>query len=255
MIPLIDDYLQGYLVQKIKFLKKHPKLIDLIFYANRRETLSSLTEFIVNRPIRVILGYPKDQTSLPCYVITLAPENEVPFGLGDGHDEFVDDLGLSEVIQDEELHGKVDKSLKVQVDGTYMNSNYRIECWSDNGDLTTYMYAILKWCIMSSRAEMLSEGFVNITISGTDLEPVPDYLPVFIYRRSLQVNLQYENHYFKDLNLVKESLKVLENPDDFKTNSNGDIVDKNGNVIVSGEDTWILRPHYYSEKLKVSDNT
>ena len=68
---------------KLKFLKEHPTIIDHIFHTGKRETLSKLRDFIENKKIKVIIGYPKDQTSLPCYVITLAPESEQPTGLGD----------------------------------------------------------------------------------------------------------------------------------------------------------------------------
>lgn len=256
MIPLIDDYLQSYLVKKIKYLKKYPKLIDSIFYTGRRETLDNLKEFIANKPVKVILGYPKDQTSLPCYVISLAPEQEVPLGLGDGQDEFMDELGIDgsygntpENQDIKEIARDVEEELQIHINGTYMSSNYRIECWSDNGDLTTYMYAILKWCMWSSRAQMLNEGFVNITMSGTDLEPVPDYMPVFVYRRSLQINLQYENHYFNDIFSIEEYVKVLNDISKYHIDEDGNVVDEDNKIVIPRKWSWIIRPHYYEKEI------
>lgn len=269
MIPMVDDYLQLMIVNKLKFLKKHPSIIDRIFYTGKRETLSSLKDFIKNKPIKVIIGYPKDQTSLPCYVITLAPENEVPLGLGDGTDEFIDyEKGLGGLMDEEEDATDGDSSIElsdeeklmeraisemsVHLNGTYMNSTYRIECWSDNGDLTAYMYIILKWCLWTSRQEMLSMGWVNITLSGTDLEPVPDYMPVFVYRRSAQINLQYENLYFSNTSVITNYIDIIENPDDYYIDDDDNIRTKDGDeIVVESTYIWVIVPNYYSKKISV----
>lgn len=242
MIPLIDDYLQGFLVDRLKWLKTHPAVIDMIFSTGRRETLSKLREFITSTKVKVIIGYPKEQTQLPCYVITLAPENEEPVGLGDDYETFSDcdftdgtNATVSEVV----------KSMSKFLSSAYMNSNYRIECWSDNGDLTSYMYTILKWCMWSSRRDMTSIGWVNIKMSGMDLEPVPDYMPVFIYRRTAQISLMYENLYYEKTKELEKYAKVITEPDKYHKDSDDNIVDDDGNVIIPSSMTWILSSHYH----------
>lgn len=245
MIPLVDDYLQLFISEKLRWLKYHPEVIDHIFRTGKRETLSKLRDFIENRKIKVTIGYPKDQNSLPCYVITLAPEQEQPIGLGDDRGFFEDyDLGIGDENNTEVVE-EVEQKLTEFLADTYMNSNYRIECWSDNGDLTSYMYIILKWCLWSSRQQMLKLGWVNIRVSGTDLEPVPDYMPVFIYRRAAQINLMYENLYYEDIAGLEAYLKILEHPEDYHKDENGNIVDKDGNIAIPAEYAWIIRAHYY----------
>lgn len=246
MIPLIDDFLQVFLVKKLKWIKENPKVIDLIFQTGRRETLNKLKEFITNSKVKVIIGYPREQSSLPCYVITLAPEHEQPIGLGDDSDTF-ENYDIDTESTNEELVNEATKAMSQYLANTYMNSNYRIECWSDNGDLTAYMYVILKWCMWGSRQEMLNLGWVNITLSGTDLEPVPDYMPAFIYRRSIQINLMYENIYFDNLAIIGDYIKVIDKPDDYHIDKNDNIVDKEDNVVIPANMTWILSAHYYDE--------
>lgn len=242
MIPLVDDFLQLFVASKLKYLKNNPRVIDLIFHTGRRETLDKLKDFITNSKIKVVIGYPREPNSLPCYVITLAPESEQPIGLGDDSETYDDyDFGLG----DGEIAEKVSKMLAGFLADTYMNSNYRIECWSDNGDLTSYMYVILKWCLWSSRQEMLNLGWVNIKLSGTDLEPVPDYMPAFIYRRAVQVNLMYENLYYENIGDLEEYVKVLDKPDDYHKDEDGNIIDDEGNVIVPATMAWILTAHYH----------
>ena len=244
IIPLVDDYLQLFISEKLRWLKNHPEVIDHIFHTGKRETLSKLRDFIENRKIKVNIGYPKDQSSLPCYVITLAPEQEQPVGLGDDGG-FFEGYDIGDTEDGDEVTEEVEKKLTEFLASTYMNSNYRIECWSDNGDLTSYMYVILKWCLWSSRQTMLNMGWVNIRVSGTDLEPVPDYMPVFVYRRAAQINLMYENLYYEEIDGLESYLDILEKPEDYHKDEDGNILDKDGTIVVPSEYTWILRAHYY----------
>lgn len=251
MIPLIDDFLMCFIACKLKILKEHPGLIDLIFHSARKETIDKLKDFIINRKIKVTIGYPKDQNYLPCYVITLAPEQEQPAGLGDNFESFSEDdydLGIGE----DEISQEVAPILGNFLASTYMNSNYRIECWSDNGDLTSYMYVILKWALWSSRQEMHELGWVNVRLSGTDLEPVPDYMPTFIYRRSAQINMLYDNLYYEKVDSLGKYINIIENPDDYHKDEDGNIVDnEGGEIVVPASETWILVPHYYDGVIEV----
>lgn len=263
IIPLIDDFLQMFIVNKLKWLKEHPAIIDHIFYSGRRETLEKLKEFVTSRKLKVVIGYPRDQSSLPAYVITLAPEQEQPSGLGDNFETY-DSIGFEDE-DDDDITEKVENELAAFVSSTFMNANYRIECWSDNGDLTSYMYVILKWCLWTSRMEMLNLGWTNIKLSGTDLEPVPDYMPVFIYRRSAQIAVTYDNLYYEDISTnttegksnmetLGQYLEVIDHPDDYHEDENGNIVDKDGDVVVPcGIWQWILKPHYYEKTISVEE--
>lgn len=251
MVPLIDDYLQMYLVEKLKFLKAHPILLDRIFSTGRRKTLEDLKNFIVNKQVRVILGYPRDQTTLPCYVIVLAPESEVPMGLGDDEGDF-EGLEYDDELVTPENEAKQNLAIKKMspfLDGVYMASSYRIECWSDNADLTSYMYAILKWCIWTSRSDMLKRGWIDIKISGTDMEPTPDYMPMFIYRRTLQLSLMYENKYYDNLSSIETYIDICQNPNNYKVDSQGNILEKSsGNVVIPRHLIWILQSEFYDKE-------
>ena len=248
MIPLVDDYLQLFIVEKLRWLKEHSIVLDHIFSTGKRETLTNLKNFIENRKIRVLLGYPREAASLPCYVITLAPEQEQPIGLGDdfGCVEF-DELGI-DPEDEEQVQIQAIEQVKGYLSNTYMNSNYRIECWSDNGDLTSYMYVLLKWCLWTSRQQMLNLGWVNIKMSGTDLEPVPDYMSLFVYRRSAQLSLMYENLYYEHIEELEKYLDVITNPDNYTKDEEGNIINGDNEVVVSQETLLVLRPHYYQEQ-------
>lgn len=250
MIPMVDDFLQMFIVEKLTWLKKHPKVLDHIFFTGQRNTLTKLREFIEKRKIKVVIGYPRDQTSLPAYVITLAPEQEQPSGLGDNSGSWEDLGGMGiEDEEDSEIEQEVKKELATYLADTFMNATYRIECWSDNGDLTAYMYIILKWCLWSSRQEMLDLGWIIPTLSGTDLEPVPDYMPVFIYRRAAQLTVIYDNLYYENIDEIGKYFDVLDNPDDYTEDDDGNIVDPDGNIIIPGKYKWVIKAHYYMKQI------
>lgn len=244
MIPIVDDFIQAMVVAKLRFLKEHPKLIEYIFQTGHPETINRLQQLLATQQLRVVIGFPREQSTLPAFVITLAPEQEQPSGLGDN-------LGLysTEGIGDdpEEI---AQLFLDDYISSTFMNATYRIECWSDNGDLTAYMYAILKWCLWSSRLDMLKMGWNNIRIDGTDLEPVPDYMPVFIYRRAAQITLTYDNLYQENLQQLLVYLDIVTNPQNYGKDAEGNIIDKNGTIVIPAKRAIVLNTYVYSRQTR-----
>lgn len=81
--------------------------------------------------------------------------------------------------------------------GTQFHANYRIETWTENGDLTTYLYHLLKSILFQSRMEIEEDGIILQKINGADFEPLPDYFPAFVYRRALM----FETTYFADFDV------------------------------------------------------
>ena len=240
MIPIVDDYLQAMIISKLRYLKDNLVLMDYIFQTSRPETVQRLKDFLSTQKLKVMIGFPREQTSLPAYVITLAPEQEQPSGLGDNFDTY----GEDEDIEDD-VETVTRKYLDRFLSSTFMDSTYRIECWSDNGDLTAYMHSILKWCLWTSRGEMLKAGWTNITVSGSDLEPVPDYMPVFIYRRAVQLSLKYDAMYHDGVESLERYLKIVTNPDDYIKDSEGNIIDKTGDIIFPVSESIVLNQSFY----------
>lgn len=240
MIPIVDDFVQAMIVSKLRFLKEHPSLVQYIFQTGNPETINRLQKLLTTQQLRVVIGFPREQSTLPAYVITLAPEQEQPSGLGDNLSMYgMDDMGddPEEIAQ---LH------LDDYIASTFMNATYRIECWSDNGDLTAYMYAILKWCLWTSRLDMLKMGWNNIRVEGTDLEPVPDYMPIFIYRRAAQLILTYDNLYQENLDHLLTYLDIVVHPQNYGKDGEGNIIDKDGKIVIPAKRAIVLNTYVYS---------
>lgn len=93
--------------------------------------------------------------------------------------------------------------------GTLMEFSYRIECWSDNSNFVVYMYHLLKFIMLYKRQLLIESGIVTPILRGTDLEPVPDYMPTFVFRRSLLIQGAIENYY--DSEEIKNAFYTIDN--------------------------------------------
>lgn len=187
MIPLIEDYLKSCLAARLNWMKENPEQIPKIFgVLGKRSSLKNLQEYIKKTDFKILTGFPKDPSYMPCYVITLAGESEVSAGLGDCIDEDIEEYEDDEVA--------------FEIDTVYMKANYRLEVWSDNSDLAVYMYILAKWAMLVSRHDMLQNGLITPEVSGGDLEPAPDYFPQFVYRKAVMISFMYENEFYEDEN-------------------------------------------------------
>jgi len=79
--------------------------------------------------------------------------------------------------------------------GSLFNTQYRVETWTNNGDLTVMLYHLLKWILLSARDYMEEQGLSLQTLGGLDFEPVPEYFPELVYRRALTFECLTENSF------------------------------------------------------------
>jgi hypothetical protein len=88
--------------------------------------------------------------------------------------------------------------------GILTNNTYRIECWSENADLTIYMYYLLKWILLKERNTLTNSGMILPSLNGNDFEPVPEYFAHFVFRRTMNVSCKVESTYSIGTGLVQE---------------------------------------------------
>jgi hypothetical protein len=75
------------------------------------------------------------------------------------------------------------------MDEYFMNNSHRIECWSNNAELTLWLYQIAFWNLLKFRAYLESSwGLILQRIEGGDIMPQPEFYPEFIYVRGLNFN-------------------------------------------------------------------
>lgn len=202
MIPFVEDIITNIIEQKLKLIKDHIDIIDRIFPTSTRPNRNKLKTFIQKDKIKVTRGFPRDIATLPAFVIMLSGEHEAEEAIG----TFLDDI-------DESLYGYKGYELM----GTRMNTQYRIEVWSTNGDLTVMLYHLLQYILVSERDNLNLQDVLLQNIGGADLEPLPEYLPEFVYRRALMFEFSYQitfddNFYFniKSVDIISDDKSEVE---------------------------------------------
>lgn len=88
--------------------------------------------------------------------------------------------------------------------GTYYNSQYRVETWTENGDLTVILYHLLTWIFLCEREKLAEAGLVAQNLGGMDFEPAPEYFPAFVYRRAFTFECTLEKSYEVDYKFISE---------------------------------------------------
>jgi len=163
MLSIIEDALSRVIESKLLYLRNNTALIPKILNIDPIR-LARISQYLQKTPIKIIRGFPRTPTDLPCICILLSNDDETQDGLGD-----------IEIDMDTE-----DELLEIMY-----SSSYRAEVWSDNGDLTVELYHLLKWALLAGRNELIRQGLFNQKLGGTDFEPAPEYFPIFVYRRAL----------------------------------------------------------------------
>lgn len=122
------------------------------------------------------------------------------------------------------FHGFVESGDGVTVTYTYTDSsfdndnflyesNYRLEVWTANSELTVELYHVLKWIMLSGRRKLIADlDIFRQKLGGGDLSPVPNYFPIFVYRRGLTFWCQFtaevmaEEHYHMQELHIEQSI-------------------------------------------------
>lgn len=172
MFMLVDNVLSQVIENQLSNLRQNPSLLDTIFQAVDDNTRNQVKGYILNNQLNVFRGFPRDPAALPAYAIVLGSEREEPQAVG-------------QYLYDDTANTQ-------EVYGTFYVAQYRLEAWSNNGDLTILLYNLLKWILLSNRDYLESQGIQRQNLTGTDFEPVPSQFPELIYRRALLMELTYE---------------------------------------------------------------
>ncbi len=75
--------------------------------------------------------------------------------------------------------------------GAHYKANYQIICLGPNPEVTIYLYNIVKSMIFLNMQFLVTNGFLNPKMSGSDFMPRAEYLPDLAYNRSLLLEFDY----------------------------------------------------------------
>lgn len=188
MIQMVDLFVKSRIKKVIQYLGKHTEIIDDYFKYADKKTHDSIKKFIKEYAINVTSSYPREEIYLPSIVVLVESEQEVPYGLASGIDENY--IGLDDNYLNWDGKQAIQENIQMQ-------TSIRCEIWSDNATITSFLYAITKFALLATRKEFEEENIILSSLSGGDLEPIPDYVPFFVYRRALVLACEYTSSYYR----------------------------------------------------------
>lgn len=186
-----------------------------MFTFSDRPHIDKIKEYLQKSRIKVILGYPREPSQMPCIAVMQSEEQEIPIALGENEEAYI---GARLGITDDDPCWRNDAQhiLSNYINLTTVNSTTKIGIYSDNADFTMYFTNIIKWILLSAKLEFLKNNWENPTISISDLILEQEYKPQTIYSKTLTLTLQNDNLYIRDNDKLAILLDILENPNDYE---------------------------------------
>lgn len=185
MIPVLDLYIKERIREGLEVLRTRPEKFKEYFSYVPEDNLKEIEHVLTQLKIPILTGFPRKENKIPCIIVQISGEEEVPYALGEGIDENYPEeyLGQGNYL-DWELSDYIrgNSQFKAQV---------RVEIWTDNAIMTSLLYAIVKYCLLRAKLKMTDDNFLTPKVGGGDLEPIPDYLPIFIYRKAVTLEVDY----------------------------------------------------------------
>jgi hypothetical protein len=107
--------------------------------------------------------------------------------------------------------------------GAHYRVSYQLLVLANSPELAVYLYNIVKAIMFVNQDFMISQGFLNLQMSGSDFMPRADYLPDMAYQRALTLEFAYSfdvyltgDYIAHDANRLLSKLRVsvtVEDPD------------------------------------------
>lgn len=227
MIPVLDLLIKDLMKEGIEYLRANSDKVERYFSMIPQKHLEDIQYILNNTNIPVLSGFPREENKIPCFIVMVAGEDETPYGIGDGIDERYTEQFLG---QENYLEWDEEEGSKYIQENIQLNAQIRVEIWSDNAVMASLLYAIAKYCFLRAKTRLVKKGILLPTLSGGDLEPVPDYLPIFIYRKALTISCEYTaSYHVGDLLIGKED-------DQFDYKTTIDDLDIKSHGFYEGED-------------------
>ncbi len=101
--------------------------------------------------------------------------------------------------------------------GSIFKSSYQVQVWTQNGDLTVWLYHLLKWIFQLDRNYLTTQGFITNKYSGGEFEPFnfDKTYPALIYRRAFALDFETDYKAIGTDNTIDSiSTSIPNNPDD-----------------------------------------
>jgi hypothetical protein len=75
--------------------------------------------------------------------------------------------------------------------GAHYQANYQILVITEQQEKTIFVYNVVKAILFANQDFLIRQGFMNLSMSGTDFAPRSEYYPTTAYQRALNLTFEY----------------------------------------------------------------
>jgi len=133
-----------------------------------------ILDYLVAHPPRVTLGYPRTGAEMPCLAIVLEAEQQSETMIGDLIGATTEDEG--------------DVANVAEYRGVFFDCTYGVWIYAEHPDVCAHLYQIAKMILVGARRELVQNGFLDASFSGTELVPNPELLPENMFVRTVRIS-------------------------------------------------------------------
>jgi hypothetical protein len=180
---VIQRYIFTAVSNQLAAMASDPTLFDDLFaytWGLSATEVAGIKSYFAAHPIRVQHGYAVAEVNPPLIAITLQAESQSDFFEGDA-------AGFTTTAPAgwAGFAASADGAYGAQVEGAIWEYSYRILCISENIDVTSYMYEMVKAALLGAKEYFIAQGIMLPSYTGMDLAPDPRYTPENLFTRVL----------------------------------------------------------------------
>jgi hypothetical protein len=174
----VERFILRLLRSEVDRLAKDEALLRYYFEAVFDPTLpeKEREDYIANflrQPPAVVLGYPRSSVTFPVIAIILNEESETQNAVGD----FIGET-LGEGEEGDPYADYV---------GAIFEAQHGVYVYAEHPDVCLYLYHFVKMIVLGGKDWLLSQGVIEVSISGGELAPQEGYLPENMFCRTVNV--------------------------------------------------------------------
>ena len=174
---MIQRFIFEAMRQSINGITADLTLLDYVFenYELNESEVESIKTLWEAKPPTIRHGFARSDDEFPLYALILVNEREVDTVLSD-------DGGI---VEDEN-----DPNFGADIKTSFWEHNYDILVYTEHPDATLYWYEVAKSIMLAAR--FYDVGIYDLSLSGGDIMPDPEYLPAHLFVRRLNIKASRE---------------------------------------------------------------
>lgn len=183
----VEFILKDVLASEIDVVKNNPLTLNEILEGYTAFTIGGMPvveyiqKYFSEVDVRSVIGWPRDNALIPCVAITIDDKREQHKFFGG----FIDDGAITEDQNGQEVVTEYQDEV-----GFISTASYRIASLANTGDIAVILGAIIETALMRNRLVLNEYGIKANEIQVSDNQPLPEYLPVGLYSRSVTFTCQ-----------------------------------------------------------------